>query len=163
MNVKSLQLKPLTPWEDITPGWSKASLIQCAGNRLKRVMYGTEVGLVPDAAFTADCAAADVRLDALRAADPDDAGTAYAGMTFSAVAPTGRTDEERARAEYYLCHELLEYAHRHGLWYGEHPALDPGLRGRYQESGGSVEPIFAALRARGAEIRAKWEAEEAAK
>ncbi|MQS18031.1 hypothetical protein F7Q99_39050 [Streptomyces kaniharaensis] len=153
--------EPLTPWEEITPDWSKAALIEYPGSRLKRIMYGTEVGLVPDEAFAADCAAADVRLQELRTADPDDAGVVHAGQTFSAVA-AGGSAEDRARAEYYLCDELMEYPLRHGyLWYGEHPALDPELRGRYQQSEtgpGPVDSLTAAIIARGAEAAARWDA-----
>lgn len=152
--------KPLTPWEQITPDWSRADLIQCAGTRLKRIMYGTEVGAVPDEAFIRDCATADLRLDTLRETDPADAGAAFAGMSFTAVA-IDPSAEERAKAEYYLCHELIEYMDRQGGWYADHPALDPAWRGLYlpEETGPApMSPLEAAIIARGAEAAARFQA-----
>jgi len=148
--------KLLTPWEQITPEWSRRDLIEGAGNRLKRIMYFPDVGAVPDDAFTRHCREADQRLDALRLADPDDAGMAYAGLSFTAVA-SGASPEERARVEYYLCHELIEYMERHGGWYPDHPALDPAWRGLYpeEEAGPAPQtPLEAAVIARAAESAA---------
>ena len=144
--------KPLTPWEKIIPELSRRDLIAGAGNRLKRIMYFPDVGAVPDDAFIRHCQEADLRLDALRLADPDDAGVAYRGLSFTAVA-IGDSAEERARAEYYLCHELIEYMHRRGGWYADNPALDPAWRVLFpvEETGPAPEtPLESAVMRAGA-------------
>ncbi len=148
--------RPLTPWEHITPAWSRQNLIEGAGNRLKRIMYFPDVGAVPDDVFIRHCREADQRLDALRLADPDDAGVVYAGLSFTAVA-TGPSAEERARTEYYLCHELIEYMERRGGWYPDHPALDPAWRGLFPEEEAGPAPqtrLESAIIARAAESAA---------
>lgn len=151
---------PLTPWEQITPEWSRQDLIQGAGNRLKRIMYFPDVGAIPDGAFTRHCQEADRRLEALRIADPHDAGVVYDGLSFTAVA-SAPTAEERARVEYYLCHELIEYMHRRGGWYADHPALDPAWRDLFpeEETGPAPQtPLEARLIARAAEAVARRDA-----
>lgn len=130
---------PLAPWEQMPQG-ARALLAEVPGARLKRVMYGPDTGAVPDDAFLRDCAAADERLDALRAEDPADAGSVYAGLSFTAVAANGDA-MARARTEYYLCDGLIDYMQRRDLWYARHPALDLELQGRYPEEVSGPAPM----------------------
>lgn len=158
--MSKMQPKPITPWEEIKD-WSRSALAEYPGGRLKRIMYGTETGAVPDDAFIRDCEAADRQPDQLRTDDPDDTGVVYKGLSFSAVA-VGPSAEARARVEYYLCNALMDHAQRLGVSYVRHPVLDPEWWGRYQpdETGPApVDSFTAAILARGAEAAARWDAE----
>ncbi|WP_370220502.1 hypothetical protein [Kitasatospora sp. GAS1066B] len=109
---------------------------------------------MPADAFALDCAASDVRLEALRAADRDDAGVVFADLSFGAVVAPGTSADRRARAEYYLCDALIEYANRHDVGYWA-PAIDPSFPGRYrpEETGPApVDSFTAAIIARGVEL-----------
>ncbi|MDH6122384.1 hypothetical protein ABH930_006731 [Kitasatospora sp. GAS204A] len=146
----------LRPWEEISEH-SRWTLAEYPGIRLQRIMYGGyegEMGAVPADAFALDCAASDVRLEALRAADRDDAGVVFADLSFGAVVAPGTSADRRARAEYYLCDALIEYANRHDVGYWA-PAIDPSFPGRYrpEETGPApVDSFTAAIIARGVEL-----------
>ncbi|MER6913988.1 hypothetical protein ABT354_20135 [Streptomyces sp. NPDC000594] len=122
----------LQPWEK-KDAETRADLAAQTPARLQRLMYYQDEG-IPQDEFLRDVAAADRRLDELRAADAE-AGMVFEGLTFAGVV-NADTPDDAARMEYLLCDALIEYGNdRYGwVWAREFPVLDSDLLGKYDRA-----------------------------